>query len=99
MRYHHILDPCGGYSAPHLASTTVLAPNCTWANALAITLMVLDPEAGLALVNALADVEDLLVSKDLKEYRSTRFGILEPVFAFKIQGTNIVPCFPFRPGW
>jgi hypothetical protein len=47
MRSHHILDPRSGFSAPFLASATVIAPSCAQADTLATALMVMKPEDGL----------------------------------------------------
>lgn len=47
QRYSHTIDPKTGRPITHkLASVTVLHPNCSTADALATTLMVLGPEAG-----------------------------------------------------
>lgn len=49
-RYGHTLDPRSGRPVEHrLGSVTVVAPTCMRADALATALMVLGPEAGLAL--------------------------------------------------
>lgn len=57
-RYTHIIDPRSGYPARSgVASVTVLGPRCVDADALATGLMVLDPEAGLELVESLEDFE------------------------------------------
>ena len=67
---HHIVDPRTGRSPQGLASATVLAPTATAADALSTAVMVLGPEAGLALLNRLPHVEGLLVSKEM-ELRAT----------------------------
>lgn len=61
---HHILDPHTGRSSTALASATVIAPRLALADALATTLMLMDPPAGLALVKELG-LRALLVTKDL----------------------------------
>ena len=49
-RYSHLIDPRDGWPVDHgLASVTVLAPTTMQADALSTALMVLGPEAGLAL--------------------------------------------------
>jgi thiamine biosynthesis lipoprotein len=49
-RYSHIIDPRDGWPVTHgLASVTVVAPTTMQADALSTALMVLGPEAGLAL--------------------------------------------------
>ena len=70
---HHIVNPQTGFSPPELASVTVLAPNAMLADALSTTTMVLGIRRGLQFVNAMPDVEALLVSKNLKFYRTRNF--------------------------
>jgi thiamine biosynthesis lipoprotein len=70
---HHIVDPRLGLSPSELASTTVIAPSATDADALSTTLMVLGVKQGLALAEKLAGVEALVVAKDLQLYRSSGF--------------------------
>jgi thiamine biosynthesis lipoprotein len=62
-RYHHILDPHTGYPADGPASVTVIAPTCAMADALATAAFVLGPERGLALLEALKDVEGLILNE------------------------------------
>lgn len=71
MSRHHILHPRSGYSAPHLASSTVIAPSCAQADALATALMVIKPEDGLPLVDGIANIDALLIGKYLEEHRSS----------------------------
>ena len=66
---HHILNPRTGHSSPALASATVIAPRLALADALATTLMLMDPPAGLALVKDLG-LHALLVTKDLDLLRA-----------------------------
>jgi FAD:protein FMN transferase len=70
---HHIINPQTGFSPPELASVTVLAPNAMLADALSTTTMVLGIRRGLQFVNAMPDVEALLVSKNLDFYRTRNF--------------------------
>lgn len=70
---HHILDPRTGYSAPELASATVIAANGMEADALATALMVMGPERGLALVETLSACEAYLIAKDARIWRSSGF--------------------------
>jgi thiamine biosynthesis lipoprotein len=72
---HHILDPRSGYSAPELASSTVIAPNAATADALATMTMVLGPRRGRELIEALPDCEAYFVSKDLEVTRTTGFDL------------------------
>lgn len=73
MRYHHILDPRSGVSAPYLASATVVAPTCAEADALATALMVMAQDAGIAMVDGLDDVEAMLVTKEMEMIASGNF--------------------------
>ena len=60
--YSHILDPKSGYPVANgVVSASVLADTCTLADGLATALMVMGPEAGLALVNTLPGVEALII--------------------------------------
>jgi thiamine biosynthesis lipoprotein len=73
VRYHHILDPRTGRPARRSAAVTVIAPDATRADALATGLFVMGPEAGLALVETLPDVEALFFGPDLEVHRSSGF--------------------------
>lgn len=66
---HHILNPQTGRSANALSSATVIAPRLALADALATTLMLMDPAEGLALVSGLG-LRAILVKKDLTVLRS-----------------------------
>lgn len=60
--YSHILDPRTGRPVSNqVVSATVVAANCTVADALATALMVMGPEKGVALVDQLTAVECLIV--------------------------------------
>ena len=61
----HILDPRTGYSAPGLASATVIAPTASQADALATAVMVLGPHQGLHLLEETPGCEGYLVTKVL----------------------------------
>ena len=71
---HHILDPRTGYSAPELASATVVASDAATADALATLAMVLGPRRARELLEDLPDCEGYLVSKDLEVTRTSGFG-------------------------
>ncbi len=75
LTLHHILDPLTGVSAPQLASATVLAASGAQADAMATALMVMEVEAGLALVESLPGIEAYLVTKGLEEIQSTGFQV------------------------
>jgi thiamine biosynthesis lipoprotein len=57
----HIIDPKTGYSANKCISVTIIAENCTKADALATGVFVMGPENGMRLVESLDDVECLIV--------------------------------------
>lgn len=46
-RYHHIFDPHTGFSPPDISSVTVVAPNCTMADALTKVLFVAGYDSAL----------------------------------------------------
>jgi thiamine biosynthesis lipoprotein len=74
MNHHHILDPRTGYSAPYIASSTVLAPNCMAADAIATALMVLEPREGIRILNETPGIEGILITKSMEEIKSNGFG-------------------------
>jgi FAD:protein FMN transferase len=60
--FSHIIDPRTGWpETSGVVSATVVAANCTVADALATALMVMGPEKGVALVDRLPAVECLIV--------------------------------------
>ena len=61
VRYHHLLDPRTGHPAMGCQSVTVLAANCARADALATAVFVLGPQAGMEIIEGLADVEGLII--------------------------------------
>jgi thiamine biosynthesis lipoprotein len=63
-RYSHIVDPRTGLGLPHRSSVSILANNCTDADALATAASVLGAEEGLKLVERLPGVEALFVVAD-----------------------------------
>jgi len=77
---HHIINPKTGYSAQECISVTIIAENCTQADALATGVFVMGPDDGIRLVESLDDVECLIVDADrlihyssgLSEYLSER---------------------------
>jgi len=80
VRYHHVLDPHTGLPARGLISSTVLAPTATDADALSTAVFVLGAEKGLALVNALPDVEAVIVTQGGRVLTSS--GLDTARFAF-----------------
>lgn len=67
----HIINPKTGYSANECISVTIVAENCTQADALATGVFVMGPEDGMRLVESLDDVECLIVDADRTIYRSS----------------------------
>jgi len=64
QKAHHIINPKTGYSAQECISATVIAENATQADALSTSIFVMGPEAGVALIDSLSNVECLIVSAD-----------------------------------
>lgn len=63
-RYTHIIDPRIGYTVSNnLASVTIIADDCTTADALATAVFVLGESKGLKLIDKLSGIECLLVVK------------------------------------
>jgi FAD:protein FMN transferase len=63
VRYSHIVDPRTGRPARAAASVTIVAPDCTTADALATAVSVLGPKDGIALVEKLKNVECLIITE------------------------------------
>jgi thiamine biosynthesis lipoprotein len=63
VRYAHIIDPRTGRPARAAVSVTVVAPDCTTADALATAVSVLGPGHGVALIDRLPDVECMVMSQ------------------------------------
>ncbi len=61
-RYHHILDPDEGAPARGCRSVTIVARTAVLADALSTGVFILGPEAGMALIEKLPDVEGVVVS-------------------------------------
>jgi len=70
-RFHHIVDGTTGRSPNHHASVSVIAPTATAADALATAVFVLGAARGLALVEALAGCECLILDHDAPPRRSS----------------------------
>lgn len=71
--HHHILLPKSGDSPPWLVSATVIAPSTEEADALATSLMLLNPEEGLALINRDQRLAAMLISKEGRSRFSLRW--------------------------
>ena len=61
-RYHHILDPAVGEPARGSRSVTIVANRGVIADGLSTGVFILGPEAGMALIERLPDVEGVIVS-------------------------------------
>ena len=62
VRYSHIIDPRTGYPVNNgVVSVSVISGTCTFADGLATALMVMGPEAGIALTNRIADTDCLII--------------------------------------
>lgn len=57
VRYSHIVDPKSGLGLTARSSVTVIAPNCTAADALASSVSVLGPTKGIALIDCQKETE------------------------------------------
>ncbi|MEN8142619.1 MAG: FAD:protein FMN transferase [Thermodesulfobacteriota bacterium] len=77
-RYSHILDPKTGYPvANSVVSVSIVAGTCAFADGLATAVMVMGKKKGLELINALPDVEGMIVVRQagsqLVDYPSSGF--------------------------
>jgi len=64
IRYHHLLDPDTGQPARGCRSVTILARSALTADWASTGVFILGPEAGMALVEDLPDVEAVIVTAD-----------------------------------
>jgi len=63
VRYAHIVDPRTGQPARAAASVTVIAPDCTTADALATAVSVLGPDEGVKLIDEADGVECVIITR------------------------------------
>ncbi len=77
-RVHHILDPRTGRPAGGCRSVTVWASRAIDADALATAVFVLGPDAGLALLEATAGAEGLVVDAVGRVRETAGFGRVAP---------------------
>jgi thiamine biosynthesis lipoprotein len=82
QRYAHVLDPRTGYPVTNgVVSVSVTAPRCALADGLATALMVMGVAEGLQLVNALKDVDCLMVVRTadgtLEDHFSRHFQVVD----------------------
>jgi thiamine biosynthesis lipoprotein len=73
-RHSHLFDPRTGQSADGILSATVIATDNATANALATTLCILTPAAGLKLVASTPGAECLIVARDGTRHASGGLG-------------------------
>jgi thiamine biosynthesis lipoprotein len=66
VRYHHIIDPKTGKSPHGVRSVTVIAPTSTFAEGLTKSVFILGPDRGIALVEAQADADAVVVTAEGK---------------------------------
>jgi FAD:protein FMN transferase len=64
VRYHHLLDPDTGQPARLCRSVTIVAPSALTADWASTGVFIMGPEAGMALIESLPDVEGVIVSAD-----------------------------------
>jgi thiamine biosynthesis lipoprotein len=62
VRYHHLIDPDLGRPAQGTRSVTIVAKSATQADWLSTGVLVAGPEAGMALIERLPDVEGVIVT-------------------------------------
>jgi FAD:protein FMN transferase len=64
VRYHHLIDPDEGRPARGSRSVTIVTSRAVVADALSTGVFILGPEAGMALVERLPDVEAVIVTAE-----------------------------------
>ena len=62
VRYHHLLDPDLGQPARGCRSVTIVTSRATMADVLSTGVFIMGPEAGMALIETLPDVEGVIVT-------------------------------------
>lgn len=77
VRYHHILSPQTGKSVDSTRSVTVLGPDATTTDGLSTTFFVLGPQAGMALVEKLPDIDAVIIDAQGRVHYSS--GLMPPV--------------------
>lgn len=73
---HHIIDPRTGRSPQEASSVSVVASSAMKADGLSTALMVMGPEQGITHVDAAADAEALMVTKEGRRHASRGFPLL-----------------------
>lgn len=74
VRYSHVVDPRTGLGVAGPAAVTVIAADCTTADAVATAASVLGPEAGLAFVEAVPGAAARFVASSIDGRREIRSG-------------------------
>jgi len=82
VRYHHIFDPATGRPARKMISTTLITTEVMEADAMATAVFVMGPEAGLAWVDSLDNVEAMVMLEDGSIRYSKHFR-KQPQFTLK----------------
>ncbi len=72
--FHHIVNARTGHSPRAAASVSVVAPTAMVADALATSVFVLGPEAGIAFIDGLHGCECLVVDRDGAQLRSRQWS-------------------------
>ena len=68
--FHHIVDPQSGRSPGHSVSVSVRAPTAMAADALATTVFVMEPQAGIALIERLPGCACLIIDGAGRQQKS-----------------------------
>jgi thiamine biosynthesis lipoprotein len=71
--HHHLVDAGRGASPRHNQSVSVLAPSALQADALATAVFVMPPDEGLAFIDAFLHCACLIVDREGREFRSSRW--------------------------
>jgi thiamine biosynthesis lipoprotein len=71
VRYHHLIDPDRGEPARGCRSVTIVADRATTADVLSTGVFIMGPDAGMALIERLPNVEGVIVSSSNQVLIST----------------------------
>ena len=75
LSYSHIIDPRTGYPVQNdMASATVIAPTCAFADGLATAAMVMGAEKTIGLVDRLRNVECIVIVRDADGKLESRYS-------------------------
>ena len=77
--FHHIIDAATGRSPAHCSSVSVVAPTAMAADALATTVFVMGPRAGVAFIDALPDCACLILDHEGRARRSRAWRSATPL--------------------